>query len=141
MCLARFSKNPLCLSSAGRPAKHTKCTQLFDQFSWLLLVDIKESIYMANSAYDIEHLSNNYSAISISSVSDDFPGSDLQFRILALILVFLSSILGIGPTSMGYLAALMANGEYSDSLYILRAFTAGLQRQFHRYHLKNSISE
>ena len=64
-------------------------------------------------------------SIDSNSTEIEIPISDLQFRMLALFLVFLSSILGIAPTSMGYFASLMANGEYSDSLYILRAFTAG----------------
>jgi hypothetical protein len=55
----------------------------------------------------------------------DIPLTDLNLRIFALVLVFIASILGIGPTSMGYLASVTENGEYSDSLYILRAFTAG----------------
>ena len=55
----------------------------------------------------------------------EIPLTDLNLRIFALVLVFLASIIGVGPTSMGYLASVTANGEYSDSLYILRAFTAG----------------
>jgi hypothetical protein len=65
----------------------------------------------------------------LAMTEPDIPLTDLNLRIFALVLVFLASILGIGPTSMGYLASVTENGEYSDSLYILRAFTAGYHSQ------------
>eukprot|EP00291_Cryptomonas_curvata_P003016 CAMPEP_0172197028 /NCGR_PEP_ID=MMETSP1050-20130122/27187_1 /TAXON_ID=233186 /ORGANISM="Cryptomonas curvata, Strain CCAP979/52" /LENGTH=133 /DNA_ID=CAMNT_0012873459 /DNA_START=45 /DNA_END=443 /DNA_ORIENTATION=+ len=65
----------------------------------------------------------------------EIPLSDLNLRIGALVLVFLASIIGVGPTSMGYLASVTANGEYSDSLYILRAFTAGVMLSLSTVHV------
>ncbi len=67
----------------------------------------------------------NQSSFPSAMTVPDIPLTDLNLRISALVLVFFASILGVGPTSMGYLASVSANGEYSDSMYILRAFTAG----------------
>ncbi len=103
------------LNSAGR-------TSVMDGDGW-------ESQRFVNFSEKVLPFGNQSFSFPPGMAEPEIPLTDLNLRICALVLVFLASILGVGPTSMGYLASVTSNGEYSDSLYVLRAFTAGYFRR------------